>query len=725
LTLAGNAPAVAITAPNTGTVVFAGDPVTLSGTANDVEDGNLSARLTWTSNLNSLLGTGPTYSTTALSVGTHTLTAAATDSSGLSGSAQIALAVRASGVAPTVTITAPAAGTRVVAGTPLNLAATALDDVDGSLSASITWSSSIAGALGTGATLTPTLGAGTHIITAAATDRDGLRGSAQVVITVNAPSPNNAVPVVVITAPRDGRACTAEDMSTFTGFAEDREDGLVTSRLTWTSDRDGALGGGGRVTHTLSTGTHRITASVVDSGGQQSAAMVTVNVVAPATVSFNPSADTYVNASKPTSKYGTSSTLLLQGSPVRQGFVRFVLTNVPPDTVARAVLRLTVGSGSSDGSTSGGTVYAITNHTWQEATTNYKTRPLVDGPALASRGPVTTNQVVDFDVTAAVNGNGTYDFALVTSTTDSLRYRSREAASGKPELVITQGCPQITFAGIYANGYDDSSIGLDTTIDASAATWLGSPTNSYPLNLGGSPGALLIGGVVRGQYDRTWSWTQMHGENNAGVAFGNPQTTIDGLRVDNATDGVRPLNGGNFVIRNVWLSYIRDDCVENDHVHGGVVEDSLFDGCYDGFSARPSPVIAANGANGSSKVWRIHDTLVRLQPMPGPDGAGTVDNLGHLGFFKWDSWTDPTTSLSPKLALHNNVFMAERVGQAGADRMGIPPGQVVSCSNNVMVWLGPGTFPAPLPACFTVTNDRTVWDNAVADWKRRHPQMQP
>jgi hypothetical protein len=79
--------------------------------------------------------------------------------------------------------------------------------------------------------------------------------------------------------------------------------------------------------------------------------------------------------------------------------------------------------------------------------------------------------------------------------------------------------------------------------------------------------------------------------------------------------------------------------------------------------------------------------------------------------------------LSPKLALYNTVFMAERVGQVGGDRMGVPPGQLLDCANNVMVWLGPGDFPAELPACFTVTTDRAVWDDAVADWLDRHPAV--
>ena len=102
------------------------------------------------------------------------------------------------------------------------------------------------------------------------------------------------------------------------------------------------------------------------------------------------------------------------------------------------------------------------------------------------------------------------------------------------------------------------------------------------------------------------------------------------------------------------------------------------------------------------------------QPMPGPrNGSGS--QLGNGEFFKW---SDQAT----KLALYDNVFMAEKVAEGGADKMGIP-GTLSGCTNNIMVWLGAGDYPAPLPDCFTVTKDRAVWETAVADWISRHPHV--
>src|SRR5207245_1223645 len=128
LTLTGNPPSVAITAPPTGTAFFAGDPVMLAGTARDVEDGDLTSRIRWTSSLDGSLGSGPSVTAVSLQVGTHTITAAVSDADGRSAQAQTTVRVRGPNQAPRVGITAPGDGSYVPAGTVVTLAATAADD---------------------------------------------------------------------------------------------------------------------------------------------------------------------------------------------------------------------------------------------------------------------------------------------------------------------------------------------------------------------------------------------------------------------------------------------------------------------------------------------------------------------------------------------------------------------------------------------------------------------
>ena len=85
---------------------------------------------------------------------------------------------------PTVSISAPTSGQSFPQGTAITLTGTASDAQDGSLSASIQWSSNLDGSLGTGASRSVTLSAGSHTIQAAVTDAGGLTSTAQVSITV-------------------------------------------------------------------------------------------------------------------------------------------------------------------------------------------------------------------------------------------------------------------------------------------------------------------------------------------------------------------------------------------------------------------------------------------------------------------------------------------------------------------------------------------------------------
>src|SRR5207253_727709 len=77
-----------------------GTSVSFSGSGSDVEDGPLSgASLVWTSSRDGQIGTGASFRTTTLSVGTHTITLTAKDSQGATGTATV-----------TVTITQPSTG---------------------------------------------------------------------------------------------------------------------------------------------------------------------------------------------------------------------------------------------------------------------------------------------------------------------------------------------------------------------------------------------------------------------------------------------------------------------------------------------------------------------------------------------------------------------------------------------------------------------------------------
>ncbi|MDH3647975.1 MAG: PKD domain-containing protein, partial [Gammaproteobacteria bacterium] len=170
-------PTIGITSPATGTTINEGDAVTLSGTASDAEDGNLSASISWNSDRDGGLGTGASIVASGLSAGIHIITASVSDSGGLAASDTISLTV-VPNTPPTIGITSPATGTTINEGDAVTLSGTASDAEDGNLSASISWNSDRDGGLGTGASIVASgLSAGIHIITASVSDSGGLAAS--------------------------------------------------------------------------------------------------------------------------------------------------------------------------------------------------------------------------------------------------------------------------------------------------------------------------------------------------------------------------------------------------------------------------------------------------------------------------------------------------------------------------------------------------------------------
>ena len=87
------APTVTINTPRSNTTFITGNEISFSGIASDLEDGEITASLIWTSNLNGAIGTGGNFSYSGLSSGVHTITARATDNNGLTGEATLTLTV--------------------------------------------------------------------------------------------------------------------------------------------------------------------------------------------------------------------------------------------------------------------------------------------------------------------------------------------------------------------------------------------------------------------------------------------------------------------------------------------------------------------------------------------------------------------------------------------------------------------------------------------------------
>ena len=452
-------------------------------------------------------------------------------------------------------------------------------------------------------------------------------------------------------------------------------------------------------------------------------------------VSIFPEVDTYIQHGDDAAHDADTQLVVGNGQVI---YLKFDLTTVP-EGVAAATLVLHPEHGGAHGLR----LWALDDTSWQANLSWSDVDRNGDGSLDASDGstlvPVGGQLIATLGLRPRnVKGTGAlragarpYTLALAAAG-GSLALSSHETNRGPSLEIVRSGIVTIPAAsclqrggevvvlnGTYGKRYDARNLNANETLDARNATFLAGPDNLYPLEVGGGDGTCIVGATIQGSYDRNLSWQAMHDMNNAAIAFTSGNVTLEGIRIDNVEDGFRPQAAGMFTVRGSWLSYIRDDCIENDHLQPGLVDDSLFDGCYVAFSARPTDSIINDGFDGRGSLWTVQNSLVRLEPEPGPRGGAATDR-GNGNFFKWHHADDPATSLSPSLALYGNIFLAEQASQDGPGTMGIPTGKLTGCANNTMVWLGPGDYPAPLPSCFTVTRDRSAWDSAVARWHLRH-----
>jgi sugar lactone lactonase YvrE len=144
-------------------------------------------------------------------------------------------------------------------------------------------------------------------------------------------------------------------------------------------------------------------------------------------------ADTRVVAASPSTNYGGSTTLEVDASPLTESLLRFAVSGVD-GAVSSAKLRAWVTNASANGPE----VY-LSGPGWDESTVNWNTKPARSGGLLADAGTLSASTWVEWDVTSAVTGDGTYSFNLVADSSDGTDLATKEAGSNRPQLVVTVG----------------------------------------------------------------------------------------------------------------------------------------------------------------------------------------------------------------------------------------------------------------------------------------------
>jgi hypothetical protein len=278
-------------------------------------------------------------------------------------------------------------------------------------------------------------------------------------------------------------------------------------------------------------------------------------------------------------------------------------------------------------------------------------------------------------------------------------------------------------------GLSPIQIGVDwgTNIDGAGRRDLWSARYDTPPQ---STPFCFFGGTIVGTQPReaTWGETKALGGGYA-ITINGRGGVVEGVRIDNHHDAFVPYRADGFVFRDNWVSYTRDDCIENDGHAEGTIADNLFDGCYNFYSGYNGVPDGAVGAGAAGTV-RIVGNLIRMENMPGPydrrNRQGDPDRSGYEGLLK----TRKKDARVPELVLRDNVIAFEVPRDRGSTALRSAHVRVTECANNTILWFGEDPFPGPVPndlsACFTIVTGAEAerrWAALRQRWIDAHSEV--
>src|SRR5438093_458731 len=657
---------------------------------------------------------------------------------GKSGSA--AVTVAAPPPAPVASVSVSPASASVSVGQTVQLAATPKDANGNPLTGrTVTWSSGNSGVATVAAGgIVAGVSPGAATMTAAS---EGRGGTAAVTVA--------SVPVASVAVSPTSASVSVGQTVQLAATPKDANGNPLTGRtVTWSSGNTAVatVSASGLVTG-VSAGAATITAT---SEGQSSTAAITVTSIPVAAVTVSP-ASASVSVSQTVQLTATPKDA--NGNPLSGRTIAWGSSNTAAATVNTSgrVTGVAAGSATITATSEGKSGTAAINVTAPPAPAPVAS--VTVSPASASvsaaqavqlsavtkdsAGTVLTGRTVTWassnGAMASVSSSGLVTgvaagAATITGTSEGKSGTAAITVTAPPP--VTGSClalpgPTITLSGLSTSPYQNTSLTSGTKIDATAAQWLLNTPDVWGY-MGSSSNLCWHSGQILGTIPPSTPYEDnLNGYHLMyGVDVHGASPLVEGLTIFTGGDGITfdAAEDANWTVRDVHMTYIRDDCIENDFLNSGLVDRSFFDGCYDFMSAR---AYGGGAADGSANTVTVQNSLIRVQGMdklyPG------LSAPGYGGFWKWSGSGSPNTDIGPMLVITNTVFRADAPpveGNGAGLYMAPVPGKVKSCANNVMVWLGPGSFPEPLPSCFTVLTGqagRDYWDNAVAQWKAAHP----
>ena len=212
-----------------------------------------------------------------------------------------------------------------------------------------------------------------------------------------------------------------------TGYDVYRDGGLIGSAGVVTAYQDGTV---------APETTYEYEVYARDAAGNVSDPSNAVTILTPAgppVVTFAPSDDATIRASRPAQNFGGRTSLEVDASSQKDVLLRFDVSGVGSSTVTSVTLRVF----NVDNSPAGGTFTIVSDSGWSEDAVTWANAPAGDGAVLGSLGSVSAGTWYDVDVTPLVTGDGPVSIRISSGNSNGADYASKEHGNGSaPELIV-------------------------------------------------------------------------------------------------------------------------------------------------------------------------------------------------------------------------------------------------------------------------------------------------
>ena len=285
-----------------------------------------------------------------------------------------------------------------------------------------------------------------------------------------------------------------------------------------------------------------LTATNASGSGTSSAQQVTVTSVGgDLTTTFGASDDASVDQIVTTPK-PTATTLynLVSATAAKRSYLKFNVTSLS-GPVTNAKLRVWV----TDGTDNGARWYLLNTNAWSQTTLTYANAPAVAGTVVGDPAAVPVSAWLEFDVTAAVTGNGTFSFVNQPQSTNQERYSSREGTV-PPQLVITTNAgggsvPSASFTKSAATGVAPLNVTFADTSTNAPTSWSWNFGDGTPASTTQNPAHSF---AAVGVYNVTLTATNAAGSNTSlaqSVTVNAPPAAPIASFTKSASSGAAPL----------------------------------------------------------------------------------------------------------------------------------------------------------------------------------------